>query len=98
MMEVFGGVLTRGLVTATDVSAGETQSQMYPLPVGFEAFLAACRRAWQHVMNLVQMPASCCHNCFSSMRNKLHTQRYGFPASLELVIKGRTAGLAPSKA
>lgn len=84
-MEVFGGVLARGLVTAADVPAGKAQPKVYPLTVRLEAFLTAFGRAGLHVMNLIQMRASCRHNCFSSMRDKLHMPRYGLSASVELL-------------
>ena len=88
-MKVFGGMLTRRLITAADVPAGETQPQMYPFTVRFETFFTAFGRARLNIMNLIQMRASCGHNCFPSMRNKTHILQCRYSASAERMIIGR---------
>src|SRR5262245_5563550 len=54
-VEVRCRVLARGAVTAADVPARQTQSELHPFAALGQAFLAAVRRAGFRILNLVQM-------------------------------------------
>ena len=62
-VEMFGGVLILGGVTATDMSTNEALAQMYPGVTGFQAFLASVCTG-RNLLYLIEMATSLCHNIF----------------------------------
>jgi hypothetical protein len=62
---MFGRVLTGRFVAAADVPARETEPQVNPLPIRLEAFLAAIRCAWPHIVHLAEVRTSYRHHGFS---------------------------------
>jgi hypothetical protein len=64
-VEMFGRVLSGRFVAAADVPARETEPQVNPLPIRLEAFLAAIRCAWPHIVHLAEVCAPYRHHGFS---------------------------------
>ena len=60
-VEVFGRVLARRVVAASNMPACEAQPQMEPLLPRLEAFLATVGGAWFDAMNVFEMRAQECH-------------------------------------
>jgi hypothetical protein len=54
-VEVLGGVLVFLGIAATDMSADQTETQMDPSVSDPQALLAAVRRPWGNVADLIQM-------------------------------------------
>lgn len=59
-MEMLGGVLILRIVTATDMSTGETEAQVHPGITHFQAFLASIG-AWRDLSYLIEMATVLCH-------------------------------------
>ena len=53
-MKVLGGMLIGGTVAASDVAAGETESQMHPSRSDFQAILAALG-GWGDLLDPIEM-------------------------------------------
>jgi hypothetical protein len=62
-MEMPGGVLIPRIVTATDMSTGETEAQVYPRIPNSQAILTPIG-ARRDVLYLIKMRASLCHVLF----------------------------------
>jgi hypothetical protein len=56
-VEMVGGVLVFGIVTAAYVTADQAQTQMHPGIANFQAVFAAIS-GWDHVLDQVDMGAS----------------------------------------
>lgn len=56
-MEMSGSVLTRRIVAASNVAAGEAEAKVDPLHTQLEAFLASLRRAWLYGADKIEMTA-----------------------------------------
>jgi hypothetical protein len=56
-MKVFGCMLVLGIVATADMTARKTQSQVYPLVAGFQAFFAALRRFWFGIPGVLKVDA-----------------------------------------
>ena len=64
-VEMLGGVLVLRIVTATDMSTGETEAQVHPGITHFQAFLAPIG-ARRDVTYLVEVATLLCHVCMLS--------------------------------
>jgi hypothetical protein len=62
-VEVLGGVLVLGGVTAAYVSTGETEAQMHPCITSLQTVLAAIG-AWRDLLYLIEMRTAFGHNAF----------------------------------
>jgi hypothetical protein len=62
-VEVLGGMLVLGRITAAHVSTGETETQVYPAISGFQAVLTAIG-AWRDLAYLIEMRTAVSHVVF----------------------------------
>ena len=70
-----GGVLILRIVTATDMSTGETEAQVHPGITDFQAVLAPIG-AWRDFTYLVEVATLLCHVCmFSFLIGRHRTTR-----------------------
>lgn len=71
LVEMAGGVLVLGVITAADVSTNQANAQVYPLVADFETILTALC-AGRHLTNLVNVCTLLGRHCNFPLRQILH--------------------------